>query len=65
MNSQVLLKDLPTGRSRKLTLCYPADADPAAGFISVFSPVGSSLLGLHVGNTAHWRTPLAVQASPL
>lgn len=59
MNSQVLLKDVLTGRSRKLTLCYPQDAEPAAGFISVFSPVGSSLLGLQVGDTARWRTPLA------
>ena len=59
MNSQVLLKDVLTGRSRKLTLCYPQEAEPAGGFISVFSPVGSSLLGLHVGDTARWRTPLA------
>jgi regulator of nucleoside diphosphate kinase len=59
MNSQVLLKDEGTGRSRKLTLCYPQDAEPEVGSISVFSPVGSSLLGLHVGNTARWRTPLA------
>jgi regulator of nucleoside diphosphate kinase len=59
MNSQVLLSDLLTGRQQKLTLCYPQDAEPAAGFISVFSPVGSSLLGLHVGATARWRTPLA------
>jgi regulator of nucleoside diphosphate kinase len=58
MYSQVLLSDPASGRQRKLTLCYPWDADPAAGFVSVLSPVGSSLLGLRVGATAHWRTPV-------
>jgi regulator of nucleoside diphosphate kinase len=41
----------------KLTLCYPTDADPAAGFVSVLSPVGVSLLGQTVGNVARWCTP--------
>ena len=58
MNSQVLISDLATGQRRELTLCYPQDAEPAAGLVSVLSPVGSSLLGLHVGATARWRTPL-------
>ena len=58
MYSQVLLSDLRTSRQRKLTLCYPSDAEPAAGFVSVFSPVGSSLLGLRVGSVARWRTPV-------
>lgn len=58
MYSQVLLSDVRAGRQRKLTLCYPHDAEPAAGFISVFSPVGASLLGLRVGGIARWRTPV-------
>ncbi|MBE7418396.1 MAG: GreA/GreB family elongation factor [Ideonella sp.] len=57
MYSQVLLQDVDTGVRSKLTLCYPADAEPAAGFVSVLSPVGSSLLGLPVGAVARWRTP--------
>ncbi len=57
MYSQVLLEDLRTGQRHTLTLCYPADAEPAAGFVSVLSPVGSALLGLRVGTTARWRTP--------
>ena len=57
MNSQVLVADVPSRRTRKLTLCYPQDADPEAGFISVLSPVGSSLLGLQVGAIARWRLP--------
>jgi regulator of nucleoside diphosphate kinase len=58
MYSQVLLSDVRTGRQRKLTLCYPHDAEPAEGFISVLSPVGASLLGLRVGGVANWRTPV-------
>ena len=57
MYSQLELIDLQTRRRQKLTLCYPRDAEPAAGFISVLSPVGLGLLGLRVGSAAKWRTP--------
>ena len=54
MYSQVMLRDLTSGQRSKLTLCYPADAEPAAGFVSVLSPVGASLLGLGGGSLARW-----------
>ena len=57
MYSQVLLQDSSTGRRNKLTLCYPEDAEPAMGFVSVLSPVGSALLGLRAGDVARWDTP--------
>jgi len=57
MYSQVVLQDLESGQRSTLTLCYPADAGPAAGFVSVLSPVGASLLGLRVGSVARWLTP--------
>ena len=57
MYSQVELVDVHTRRRQKLTVCYPGDAEPAAGFISVLSPVGMSLLGLRAGSVARWRTP--------
>lgn len=57
MNSQVLVAGVPGGEQRKLTLCYPGDVDPEAGFISVLSPVGSSLLGQSVGAVASWTAP--------
>ena len=57
MYSQVVLRDLETGRRSNLTLCYPAGAEPAAGFVSVLSPVGASLLGRAVGSVARWSTP--------
>ncbi|SFD44219.1 GreA/GreB family elongation factor [Paracidovorax konjaci] len=58
MYSRVELVDALTHRRQVLTLCYPRDAEPAAGFISVLSPVGSSLLGLRAGDVARWSTPL-------
>jgi len=57
MNSEILLRDVQTSRLNTLKLCYPPDADPAMGFVSVLSPVGISLLGLRVGNIARWATP--------
>ena len=57
MYSQLLLADLAGGAPYKLTLCYPGDAEPAAGFVSVLSPVGMSLLGLRVGSIARWQAP--------
>jgi len=57
MYSQVLLQDLQTGKRSTPTLCYPADAEPALGFVSVLSPVGSGLLGLRVGSVARWPSP--------
>lgn len=58
MYSRVELVDVHTRRSQVLTICYPRDAAPAAGLISVLSPVGISLLGLRVGDAAQWLTPL-------
>jgi regulator of nucleoside diphosphate kinase len=57
MNSQVQLLDRHSGQQLQFTLCYPQDAEPAAGRVSVLSPVGLGLIGLRQGATAHWRTP--------
>ncbi|MDO9361141.1 MAG: GreA/GreB family elongation factor [Polaromonas sp.] len=57
MYSQVVIADGQTGEQHKLTLCYPHDADVAAGFVSVLSPAGAGLLGLKKGRVARWRTP--------
>lgn len=64
MDTQVLLQD--PGRDAppyQLTVCHPGDARPAAGVISVLSPVGMALLGLRVGETARWRTPAGAQGA--
>jgi regulator of nucleoside diphosphate kinase len=58
MYTQVLLQgDTGTAQDR-VTLCYPDDAEPSQGFISVLSPLGASLLGLQAGDVARWRTPV-------
>ena len=57
MYTQVLLRDDQTGERTTLTLCYPSDAEPAMGFVSVLSPIGSAVLGLRVGSVARWSTP--------
>ncbi|QCB47153.1 GreA/GreB family elongation factor [Hydrogenophaga sp. PAMC20947] len=41
----------------KIALCYPDDAEPANGFVSVLSPMGLALLGLRLGQTAQWLGP--------
>ncbi len=57
MYSQVEIVGVQTGRRHRLTLCYPHDAEPSVGFVSVLSPVGTGLLGLPVGSLARWQTP--------
>jgi len=57
MHSKITLVDTRTGQRDEMTLCYPAEADPAKGFLSVLSPVGMSLIGLRLGAVAHWKTP--------
>ncbi len=56
MYSRVLLA-FPDGRRKALTVCYPGDAEPADGFVSVLSPAGAGLLGLRAGESARWPTP--------
>jgi regulator of nucleoside diphosphate kinase len=57
MYSQVELADVATGQRQRLTVCYPSDAEPSAGFVSVLSPVGAALIGRRVGSIARWQTP--------
>ena len=63
MNSRVLIADQKTADERTLTLCYPPDADPNTGFVSVLSPVGTGLLGLTEGQVAQWAAPNGAGAS--
>ncbi|MEP7303284.1 MAG: GreA/GreB family elongation factor [Caldimonas sp.] len=57
MYSQVLLRIVDDGVRRKLTLCYPQDAEPQFGLVSVLSPIGLSLLGQTVGAIVRWECP--------
>ncbi|KAF1047659.1 nucleoside diphosphate kinase regulator [Xylophilus sp.] len=56
MNTQ-LRAAADDGSERRITLCYPQDADAAAGRLSVLSPAGTALLGRRVGTLARWTAP--------
>lgn len=43
------------GRTRQVTLVYPAEANIDAGCISVGTPVGTALLGLAEGQSIDWK----------
>jgi regulator of nucleoside diphosphate kinase len=60
MNSRVLLKEISQGRQAEVTITYPQDADGAQGKISVFSPIGTALLGLQVGDQVSWKIPTGI-----
>lgn len=56
MRSRVRL-DLPRGRVLDVRLSYPDEVNPGEGCISVFSPLGLSLLGAKLGERVHWVGP--------
>jgi regulator of nucleoside diphosphate kinase len=57
MYAQFVIRDLKMQRRQILVLCYPADAEPAKGYISVLSPAGMGLIGLSVGALGRWVGP--------
>lgn len=63
MNSRVCFCLKENGREFEKVLCYPADADKIVDGLSILTPVGSSLLGLRVGQTM--RVLGQVIAAPL
>ncbi len=57
MYTQIRVEDPRDGSQRKLAVCYPEDADPAGGFVSVLSPIGTALLGRRIGETVEFSAP--------
>ena len=57
MYTQFLLQDADDGNVRTMTVCYPDDAEPSEGFISVLSPLGMSVIGRPLGAVARWVCP--------
>jgi regulator of nucleoside diphosphate kinase len=57
MYAQFVIFEPKTEQRRTLVLCYPVDAEPAEGYISVLSPAGISLLGRRVGAAVSWCAP--------
>lgn len=56
MNSRFRIREQPSGRERELTLLWPGDRSHGDAGISVFTPAGSALLGLSVGQIIDWPT---------
>jgi regulator of nucleoside diphosphate kinase len=56
MNSRVRVMDPDTGEARTVTLVYPGGEDSRRGKVSVFTPLGTALLGLPEGARMEWRT---------
>ena len=61
MNSTVVLRDLETDEVETYTLVYPNHADIARNRLSVLAPVGTAILGYHVGDVIRWRVPSGVR----
>ena len=57
MDSVVSVLDLFSGERGEYTLVYPADANLAAGRISVLAPLGTALLGYREGDELEWLMP--------
>lgn len=57
MHARCIYVDERLGTPREFELVYPDEADPAAGKVSVLTPVGSALLGLRVGQAIAWDFP--------
>lgn len=55
MNSRVLLQ--LNDKEIELSLVYPEDADTSASKVSVFSPIGTAILGYKEGDTIEWEVP--------
>ena len=43
--------------TEEYTLCYPDEADVSAGKLSVLAPLGTALLGAHVGAVVEFTAP--------
>jgi regulator of nucleoside diphosphate kinase len=42
------------GEDRTVTLVFPAEADIAAGKVSIMTPIGAALIGLSAGHSIDW-----------
>lgn len=56
MLSRVAVVDTAMARQREITVVYPAEADAAAGRVSVLDPLGTALFGASLGETIECET---------
>ena len=56
MGCEVEFRDDATGKAQTVTLVYPGEADISQGKVSVLTPIGAALIGVHVGQAISWET---------
>lgn len=61
MGSRVTFKITEADKVFTKTLCYPENLSAHDDGISIFSPVGSALIGIAVGQTIEWPAQRQVQ----
>jgi regulator of nucleoside diphosphate kinase len=57
MNSRIEVEDTDSGELMTLSLVYPDDLDLAERKISIFSPIGTAIIGYKVGDVIEWPVP--------
>lgn len=57
IGSIVHIFELDTGERWKFTLSFPSNANIDEGRISVLAPLGTAILGHHVGDVVDWPVP--------
>lgn len=65
MNSRFVVRHQPTGETICYTLVYPGEEAPAAGRISVLSPMGTALYGARVGDEICWFSNAGPQCASI
>jgi len=57
MGSHVTYTDDIAGRTHRVTVVYPTEANIDEQRVSVLSPVGAALIGMSPAQCIHWRDP--------
>ena len=60
MNTRLIFRDLDDDSTMEVTIVFPIDANINKGKISVFSPIGTALLGYSEGDTIEWKVPAGI-----
>ena len=61
MNSRIDVEDIDTGEMLSLSLVYPADANLEERKISIFSPIGTAVIGYRIGDVIEWSVPSGIR----
>lgn len=61
MNSKVHLLDMDTKEEKTYTLVFPSDANIDENKISILAPIGTAMLGYHIGDTIKWHVPAGIR----